>query len=273
MHDIPGLALKATSSIRALLKKRFESLYYKGSQIKVAKPASHDEIENMKRCLSTVLTDENFANLSSISKAVVLNDDKFKLFMDKHLRLTSYSITVKKCTDTNCEFHSHVQVPANVFKDLHYLPAPILQSSEKYFDFNDLYGQEPNEKDRPSLQQIRKEKTVNKADFQLQVSKARIIVKCRECGFPRLLYSRKKLDTKEELEIRDYLSCNMYICGTEVPGMFQAKYYACYDPISPHYFQLADKLKGYERLCTYCLAKDPQEVKRKNLVCKSCFSK
>ena len=160
------------------------------------------------------------------------------------------------------------------FLKIYYLPAPTLKSLDKYYDFDELYGQRPNEKDCPSMNRLASKNTAKKADFQLQASKARLAVKCRECNFPRLLYSRKKLLEDDELSISDYLTQVLYVCGVEVPGMYQPKLFDCFDSVSPHNYQLGSKLKNYEPICAYCLSKNPETVpKRKELVCKSCLQK
>lgn len=198
-----------------------------------------------------------------MSKAVVLSDKVFEKFMVDHLRLTTYSIAIKKCEVDECPFHGSVIIPPNIYNDIHFLPTPTLISSEKYKEFEDVYGTEPSEKDRPSLTRITTYNLLNKADFQLQFTKARMVVKCRECYFPRLLNTRKKLQPNAEFKMKDYLPRHYYICETEVPEMFQPKKFDCGDPISPHYFQLGTKLEGYEPVCTFCLKKEELEAVKK----------
>ena len=178
MHNLPLLSLKTTSNVRNLLAKRFESLNYKGNAIKVGNPATPDEIKLLASNLSMVLSSQSFEKLQGLSKADVINDERFKKFMDLQMYLTNYSLTIKKCNEPDCEFHSKVNVPEEVFRNVHFLPAPTLQSAEKYNKFDDVYGEVPTEKDRPSLKKSFERKPLNQPDFQLQQSKARMIVEC-----------------------------------------------------------------------------------------------
>lgn len=275
MHDLPGLAFKTSQTARELVTKRFESLTYKESNVIVGTPATELEIKDTRSKLSVFLSEKSFLKIDSISKAEVLSDEVFKEFMDKHMRLTAYSLSIKKCTDPQCSFHTNVSLPMEVFADIHFLPAPLLKCSDKYQDFDDVYGQEPNERDRPSLQRVCSDPKPIKPDFQLQASKARIIVKCVECEYPRLLYTRKKLDAVTKSQLADYLDLNLYVCGTEVPNVYTPKLFDCYDPISSHYFQIGDKLEGFKKICRFCLCDKvkPLEKSPHIFVCDKCYGK
>ena len=188
-----------------------------------------------------------FSSYKNLVKLAIYIDRKITLSHEPTLRLTTYSITIKKCNKEDCVFHTTVQVPESVFNKVHYLSAPTLKFDDKFHAFADIYGQEPDEKDRPSLKKrIEKKDQTKQADFQLQASKARIIAKCHECNFPRLLYSRKMLSKVDEDALNDYLDVNLFVCGTEVPNMYQPKKFYCHDPISPHCYQLSKHVKGYQ---------------------------
>ena len=70
--------------------------------------------------------------------------------------------------------HNHLQN--------YYLRAPTLQTSEIYNKFEDDYGEVPTEKNRPSLKKPFERKSLNQPKFQLQQSKARMIVEYSEQG-------------------------------------------------------------------------------------------
>ena len=172
---------------------------------------------------------------------------------------------IKKCHNDECQFHTTVMLPLNVYNNVHYLPAPILKDDEKCYGFDELYGTDPDEKDRPSRSQVSGKKPSQQSNFQLQASKAGINAKCHEYIFPRLLYSCKLLSEEEKVVILD---CNLFTCGTEVPGVYQPKSFYCFDPISPHYYQLGKKVKGYVPLCMFCLSNKVKEIpRRKSLIC------
>ena len=65
---------------------------------------------------------------------------------------------VKKCNEEdakNCWYCSlnPPRLPEELLKDLHFVPDPVLtgDADERYKDFSDVYGNETNDSDRPSL--------------------------------------------------------------------------------------------------------------------------
>ena len=96
-----------------------------------------------------MLTCVNMIKIDTISKSAVLEDEKFKEFANNRMRLTiillhyllrNASILAVNFTQVLCYLRIF-------FSDVHYLPAPTLKSSDKYHDFEDVYGEEPDEKD------------------------------------------------------------------------------------------------------------------------------
>ena len=54
LQNVPGLAKKATTSVKNILTKRFESLTYKEKDVKVGIPATSDQIYDLKQRLTAV---------------------------------------------------------------------------------------------------------------------------------------------------------------------------------------------------------------------------
>ena len=94
----------------------------------------------------------------------------------------------------------------------------LVKDYAKYFDFADVCGKTPNEKDRPSAKTKQSDRRPeSNADFALQAARARVIAMCHECKFRRRLYSRKMFTVYQEEKIIDYLDSFIYTCDTEVP--------------------------------------------------------
>lgn len=273
MHDLPSLSLKTTEPVRTLLKERFEALVYKGQSVSVGTPANENDIKTMEIALTRILDQSTINKLNGVSKAEVLADKKFSTFFEEHVRTTHYSITIKKCVSEGCPFHEVLHSTTEVFNEVAFLPAPKLKTEDKFYSFEELYGKEPDESDRPGATK-KKEHDICKPDFPLQVSKARIITICTECSFPRLLYTRKKLTTSEMMKVETFLDSNLYTCGAEVPLTFQPSRIDCNDPISLHYFQVGNKLKGFILLCRFCCTENCTiNEQYKYAICKQCEKK
>lgn len=111
--------------------------------------------------------------------------------------------------------------------------------------------------------------------FPLAHTRARAIIWCSSCNFPRLIYSQQKL-TAEDMEcVDDFIEKFYYICGVEIPmdNVYINKKDVCNLPISKHYFDLGEKLKGFKSLCYKCSAEDPtkQSKFKKLLICNDCY--
>ena len=73
-------------------------------------------------------------------------------FLETHSIRHHYIFQLKKCSQPDCEFGCKPVLPADVLSQLSWLPDPVYSSaSNKYLPFQDVYGREPTEKDRPSL--------------------------------------------------------------------------------------------------------------------------
>lgn len=82
-----------------------------------------------------------------------------------------------------------------IFKQLKWIPTPTPSlSSDKYKNFEDIYGNEPTDEHRPSiLNRGKNNEKIQKAGFALMKSNARLIKVCALCQFPRLLYAKKQI--------------------------------------------------------------------------------
>lgn len=269
------LALDGTEDARNLLKRRFETLTYKGEPVVVKDPASDEEIQRLKRKISEIWPEIDMGG--KLSKADVMRVQSFKDFFEKHVRCTTYAVQVKKCKDANCCAHSRVRLDEATFDKIVWLPTPT-RFGDKFTDFISVHGSEPNDKDVPSKAtgRIITGNELPKPNFSLAHTRARKIVFCTECNFPRLLYTQYALDKKELLALDRFLEEKLYVCGSELenfPGIYQNPKIACYDAVTLHYYQAGSSLKGFVKLCAECINTTCLVDEGKTLLCENCFTK
>ena len=123
-----------------------------------------------------------------------------KSFKDSHCVLTTYVFQVKKCMDKGCGVCTPVRFPPDVFDDLHFIPAPLLNASKEYFrKFSTMYSTKPTEKDKPSLKFSIEAITEDKGHKSILVSeKVCAVIPCNNCRKPQCIYS----DAKSNLFVR-----------------------------------------------------------------------
>lgn len=277
--DIPKLARDGAASAIELLTKRISEMSYKGEPIVVREPASEDEISAMKQVLSIFFTDEEFANLMTMTKAQLMKIKKFKDFFDVHCRVTQYGFQAKKCNNMSCECHDWIRVPMDIYNQLHWLPSPELNKiTKKYKDFDEVYGNEPNDQDRPGRKEST-ECTKKPTGWQIATQRARLIVRCSQCNYPRVLFTKNKLSQKERLDIDEYFEDNYYSCGDEidfehigVQEIFSKNKLYCSAQISAQYYQLAH-LEGFELICSICLSEEVPPQNAAQPKCVDCLKK
>ena len=114
--------------------------------------------------------------------------ERLKRFSDTHTIQHHYIFQIKKCTQHDCEVGCKPALLEDIFSKLAWLPDPVYSSTmNKYLPYQDVYGHQPTEKDRPSIKQPVGADSKNK---DLLVStKARCTVVCCACDKPRVVYS------------------------------------------------------------------------------------
>lgn len=270
------LAIDGTKDARKLLTARFESLSYKGEQVKMGYPATDDEIEACKDRVSKALGGIDFA--AKIAKSQVMNEHHAKDFFDKHVKATSYAFQIKKCTDKACKYHKKVRLSKSTFDQIKWLPTPTPDGNMKYKSFDSVYGNDPSDECVPSKTGAlaADENVQAKPTFPLAYTRARMIVTCTECCFPRLLYTKYALDKKEYAKLDQFFEDKLYVCGSHLesfPEVFQNPKLSCFDPVSLHYYQAGPHLSDYKDLCAKCLYCNLTRTEGKLLFCEKCCSK
>lgn len=270
--DFKKLAKLGTKDARSLLNHRFGSLNYKGETFETYESATEEEIESMKDTIREMWPE---FDLSSIKKENAMKNDDFKRFFDEHIRLTNYCLTIKKCKDLSCRYHEWPRLDDSIFNTLHFMPSPTPSTNgESYKKYSETYGDEPTDKYCPSLNnRDRTDSSIPKPPFQLVKTNARFIKVCSSCSFPRILYSRKQLTNIEKKKTDQFFEEIDYICGMDmqkVPFLFQHHKTVCFAPICLQYYQLGQKISGYEPLCHKCLSENVPVQDEKRLECDNC---
>ncbi|KAK3105417.1 hypothetical protein FSP39_024872 [Pinctada imbricata] len=158
----PNMKEAMVSSVEpviALLTQRFGRLKYQGEDVKVQDAASEDEISTISSALDLFrdpeaedpLTLEDIVDRKNIKKF-----PRLEKIMEEHCRARHYSFQVKKCGLDSC-FYCVMNPPRlseETFRTLHWLPDPVAEDDgSAYKTFDDLYGTETTDKDRPSLKE------------------------------------------------------------------------------------------------------------------------
>ncbi|XP_058814678.1 uncharacterized protein LOC131678503 isoform X1 [Topomyia yanbarensis] len=195
--DYRKLARDGLKDSLDVLTHRLESLTYKGEKVFVGEPANDHEITYLKQQISRIWPEIDLS--SKVCKSQVLNIGYFREFFDKH-------------TDDSCRFHKSIRLLNDIFNSLMWLHTPQ-PDGEKYKDFADVHGTEPNDDHVPSKQNSKSSSTTEqpKPPFPLSYTRARKIVICTDCEFPRLLHTKCAIDKTVAAEIDKYIDEKLYI--------------------------------------------------------------
>ena len=274
--DFKQLARQGTDKVRQMIENRIKRLQYKGEPFKIGVPATNEEISVLKKELHIFFPDDCL-DFEKVSKPGMLKYPKFKEFYTTHVRETQYSFQVKKCSDVNCQFHGWLKLDAEEFATVKWLPSPEVSATNvgKYKSFDETYGTEPHNNDRPG-QTRSTSSSIAKAEFQLQPSRARMIVSCSECHFPRILYSKNKLSKDQLIVLEDYFEDQPFFCGHDIAlesipqKIYQHPKSICYTSLSNQYYQCT-QVRGYKMVCCLCLDEDVVDANAKQPRCDKCM--
>ena len=116
------------------------------------------------------------------------------------------------------------RLPKEIFDTLHHLPDPV-RDGDVYKKISDVYETNTTEKDRPSLQSSA-DKCDSGIPFNPSGQFARNVARvlhCTECDKPRVLYSSRKLLSRDVKELDCTLNDVSYSCGTDLRIVFQMR--------------------------------------------------
>ena len=151
-------------------------------------------------------------------------------WVEKHCRQRLYCLQIRKCEDREC--------CTQPTRELTWLPDPVLQEgSEHFMEFDEVYGKETSDKDRPTYQApkknyssstdtLRQQSRIIKGSVKIvdepaltgdafiyTAQNARFTAECTECGKPRVLYGKVKLTERYKYQLALLLSEFEYSCG------------------------------------------------------------
>ena len=259
----PGLATKVNDSVQPvidLLNGRFCRMKLKEKVYKAAKVASSVDMETMFSEVSIIDSSLSYDDLSqkTLKKAKSLQG-----FLDAHCHSTHYAYQLRKCVLDSCSYCSThpIRMPLEQFSSLSYLPMPRMDATGQHFKkFVEVYGQLPNESDRPSLGQSKCDEAeeIDKANRKLLSSsgKVQMAIHCGECFKPRCVYSEARLTQEERGKICDLEED--YSCGSVLfppTSMYHNTIVTranltCRDPVEPQYY--STRLVNFPPVCSHC---------------------
>ena len=177
--------------------------------------------------------------------------------MDHCCRCRHYSFDILKCSSSACTICKPPRLPQETFDKLHHSPDPIIGSDQHYLPFEEVYGTETTEKDRPSAQ---KSKDGGRKFTLKHVKNANIMLMCDECSLWRLLYSCNSLSDEERQKVQDSLGSVSFTCGVPIEDFdadlpVYTRSLNCYEPIEKQYYSA-----GYEPICVYCASTDELDM-------------
>ncbi len=223
----PGLKNKLLESLKPvkdLMSSVFNRLELKGQAFGKYESASQAHMDELWS-LITSKVDATLSPTETTKKANAQKQD-FQNFLNTHCRIRHYMFSIKKCGQAECRVCQPRRLPEHIFSELDHLPDPMLESSEKYKDFADVYGTVTTEEFRPSLgaagvqgnsepKEAKNKKTGMPFGPNAQTaSNARCLMECSECGRPRLVFSRYRLTDGELLVFLRLKEETLFTCGT-----------------------------------------------------------
>ena len=116
---------------------------------------------------------------------------------------------VKKCGKVACQFCKAFRLPPDLVPQLHYLPDPVPSAAQpnRYAAFDDIYGKPTASKHRPSLAASASTSASSGGDkaaaaaVKFNAPCARKVLRCTECGKPRVVYAQYALDPQQLLSL------------------------------------------------------------------------
>ncbi|XP_071953699.1 uncharacterized protein [Antedon mediterranea] len=120
-----------------LISSLFRQLKLKGVPFRSFTPVTTDDMDgHHNHVLKIDAQLPQNATMKDLKKS-----DSLKNFFEKHCQLRHYSFCVLKCSDPECGFHKPPRLTESVFKDLHFLPDPIMAADGiHYKGFTEIYG-------------------------------------------------------------------------------------------------------------------------------------
>ena len=157
---------------------------------------------------------------TKLRKSDLESAENFTKFVKGHCKSTHYTLQIKKCLSPEYNFCTTIQsprMPIEKFKQLHFLPDPVLKTKDSYKSFEEVYGEETTDKDQPSLKSEKHNHLADdkyKRDGLFVSAKVKGVMVCGECNKSRCIYASKKLLKDEEGALARIREDGNYDCGS-----------------------------------------------------------
>ena len=125
-------------------------------------------------------------------KKAIKDKTRLKQFLEHCCASSHYSFQIKKCGKIKCIVCRPIKINSETFPTIHYLPNPVPGAHDHYKGFEEVYGESPMDKHRPSIQS-KQQRSLNFSPSQQHVKNVELLVQCEECGKWRLLFCKHKL--------------------------------------------------------------------------------
>ena len=173
-------------------------------------------------------------------------------------RERKYFFSLKKCGKNDWTLCFAPRLPSDVFDTLHHLPDPEPDIANKghYKLFHESFGTETGEKYLLSPCTENRSHKIPFNPLKQHANNTRIVLKCKYCNKPRLVYSRSKITSNITTKFIKETSNLYYICGTGIDELSNKEHYKilhvrqnllCQDPVEAIYFSM-----DYEKVCVHC---------------------
>ena len=165
---------------------------------------------------------------------------------------------------------------------LKWLPMPTLGRTatlkdQKYKGFEAAHAnnEKPTDADRPGAKEYIENKVHMPpiAPFKYVPGYARMVVWCRECGKPRLLYTQKIMTDKIYSTLTQVLEKYVYSCGGPIlpenhqlaNTVFVQARVTCKTNISSQYYSRREMIEGFKLICFNCLRENDIAIEEEDI--------
>ncbi|CAB4439304.1 unnamed protein product [Rhizophagus irregularis] len=247
--------IKSIKITQEFLENRTSRLSLHDLKFKIASPAIETEIDSL---FESILTAESQLTINDTTLVELRKFHKLKEFIDTHCQIRQYSFQIKKCNNSECTICLPVELPIEVFDELHFLPdpEPSIADSNHYKDFSSIYGTQTSENFRPSKAGQLEADNLPQGIFNN--NRVHEFVECDFCGKIRCIYSMSALKKEQIFTLQLKINDNDFTCGIEewMPPSHELKgivfirqSLSCDSPIESGYY--SNRLKN-PPICYYC---------------------
>ena len=201
-----------------LMEEVFSRLKVHEEPVTTMKPASEEEMDELWQEMKTV---DPTVNRSDTTAEKVRNKTKLNEFMAHCCTTRHYFFAIKKCGNVDCSLCGRPTLPEAEFQALHQFPDPIKRADQSHYKpFEEVWGKETTEKDRPSLSSGKSSHTcLEGVSFNAKAETETVlaILTCGECSKPRCLHSVKKLTDEHKRLVAQLQKDSVQCVFAELP--------------------------------------------------------